>query len=652
MAQAAVNGGVKKLSPEQISAYLRPREVLRLDRGQFTVMVDGFQYTKQLEESRRSAIGPDATGLPLRTTYFLSHFHSDHYVGLFGRWPHGTIFCSQATAKLTELELKIQAARLQPLEMGAWHRLDLREATVVRSEEPMRPHELEVALVNANHCPGAVLFLFRSPTMGVVVHTGDFRWNGASTAGGGSTSTPAARPERRSLQDQKPKAKAIAPGLGRSLGVGRKQTRPRTEPVSSDVGSGAPLLPEIMRMGDDVLLQSVCGKADVLFLDNTFCDPAYLLPSQEESFRSASVALRESVRKRFDALMTARVGQVAVVMPQEPAADPHGEAAAPRQADAPTPAKSLRSIVVRVAILVGTYTIGKERIAMALRRFLQGSSAADAPTIPIYASRRKIELIRCSDGLLEEGDFRPTPTVTEDIPADAAEDADASPVERRIMADVHEMRHAVSAEVFGLQGVVPTATVLATVCLCNLGTLQYPRLADAAKEGSIPLWDETTPPRNDGDDPDKEAEAEASTRQTTWLPLSAFDLVFGVEGTGWAAKHSPSRRSRRVDSVIETCSVPYSEHCAFQELIEFVGFLRPRRVVPTVSHDQFREQEPLFVERCARLRSEYSNVQPLARFFASASMRAEGSGSLAPPKPAAEVHTVASQSSDDVIDLT
>jgi hypothetical protein len=61
-------------------------------------------------------------------------------------------------------------------------------------------------------------------------------------------------------------------------------------------------------------------------------------------------------------------------------------------------------------------------------------------------------------------------------------------------------------------------------------------------------------------------------------------------------------------------SVPYSEHSSFDELLDFVSLVKPLTVVPTVSQEMFAKCEPLFVERCPRLRSKFSNTQPLSKF--------------------------------------
>uniref|UniRef100_A0A9I9CY62 DNA ligase n=1 Tax=Cucumis melo TaxID=3656 RepID=A0A9I9CY62_CUCME len=97
-------------------------------------------------------------------SYFLSHFHSDHYGGLSPTWCKGIIFCSHLTARLLLEVLKVPLPFVHPL--------PLRQPTTIDG--------CEVILVDANHCPGAVQFLFKIPCgdgkFERYVHTGDFRF--------------------------------------------------------------------------------------------------------------------------------------------------------------------------------------------------------------------------------------------------------------------------------------------------------------------------------------------------------------------------------------------------------------------------------------------------------------------------------------------
>ncbi|XP_058179312.1 DNA ligase 6 isoform X2 [Rhododendron vialii] len=136
-------------------------------------------------------------------SYFLSHFHSDHYAGLNANWSKGIIFCSHTTARLLIEVLKISSLFVVPLSLS----------------EPVLIDGCEASLIDANHCPGAVQFLFRIPGSGggkseTYVHTGDFRY---------------------------------CDSMKLELGL--------TEFVG----------------------------CDAVFLDTTYCDPKFLFPSQEES---------------------------------------------------------------------------------------------------------------------------------------------------------------------------------------------------------------------------------------------------------------------------------------------------------------------------------------------------------------------------------
>ena len=52
-----------------------------------------------------------------------------------------------------------------------------------------------------------------------------------------------------------------------------------------------------------------------------------------------------------------------------------------------------------------------------------------------------------------------------------------------------------------------------------------------------------------------------------------------------AARGTASRGKRQQKGTLVLYSVPYSEHSSFRELREFVDWLKPARIVPTVGND-------------------------------------------------------------------
>ena len=100
----------------------------------------------------------------LTQNYFLTHFHSDHYGGLANTWESGIIYCSLPTATLVTEQLGVNRKYLHPLPMNT--------PTVIAS----RGKPITVTLLDANHCPGAVMFLFQVGKRNIL-HVGDFRWN-------------------------------------------------------------------------------------------------------------------------------------------------------------------------------------------------------------------------------------------------------------------------------------------------------------------------------------------------------------------------------------------------------------------------------------------------------------------------------------------
>ncbi|KAI9098758.1 beta-lactamase-like protein [Phlyctochytrium arcticum] len=106
-------------------------------------------------------------------TYFLSHFHQDHWGGITKNWNYGPIHCSDVTGRLLVhvLDLPREYIITHPLNV----RVDLQNGHSVQ-------------FMDANHCPGAVVLIFdvatgetdssdsaQSQTLRYV-HCGDFRY--------------------------------------------------------------------------------------------------------------------------------------------------------------------------------------------------------------------------------------------------------------------------------------------------------------------------------------------------------------------------------------------------------------------------------------------------------------------------------------------
>ncbi|ETO21626.1 hypothetical protein RFI_15577 [Reticulomyxa filosa] len=119
------------------------------------IIVDGFTNCSKLA--------------PKNAIYFLSHFHSDHYAGLNKGFNQGLIYASATTCRLAERILGVSRKYLMPLPPFERHKLE--ESTP----------RTWVTLLEANHCPGAVMFLFEveveqdSQRREYYLHCGDFR---------------------------------------------------------------------------------------------------------------------------------------------------------------------------------------------------------------------------------------------------------------------------------------------------------------------------------------------------------------------------------------------------------------------------------------------------------------------------------------------
>ncbi|PLW10338.1 hypothetical protein PCANC_19671 [Puccinia coronata f. sp. avenae] len=297
-------------------------------------------------------------GVPGVTGYFLSHAHSDHYTKLSSTWSHGKIYCSKTTANLVALKLRVHPRWIVPLDFNRPYTVD----------------DVQVVLIDANHCPGSAMFLFEGVTKPEgkpfrYLHCGDFR----------------AMPSH--LEHPALRSKVI----------------------------------------------------DICYLDTTYLDPKYCFPAQDQVIKGCCKAMKSRVldadptatmsstdqkklaeTRRSRAVLdswlnsstalprnVAQPPQVTVVLNDPPLAtiDPH-VASRPDEAATSNPpklasifepkskGKSAELTAQSTLILVGTYSIGKERIVISL---------AETLGTQVYcADARKVAILKCIDEADEE----------------------------------------------------------------------------------------------------------------------------------------------------------------------------------------------------------------------------------------------------------
>ncbi|KAE8384363.1 cytochrome P450-domain-containing protein [Aspergillus alliaceus] len=280
-------------------AYQRTCPFYKIIPG-FSICVDAFRYG--------AVEGCNA--------YFLSHFHSDHYIGLTGSWRHGPIYCSKATGNLVRQQLKVDPRWVVDLEFE-------------KTTEVPSTGGVKVTLIEANHCPGSALFLFEktmgsSPSKRVqrVLHCGDFRASPAHV-------------------------------------------------------QHALLRPEI---ADSATGQKRQQHIDVCYLDTTYLNPKYSFPSQIDVIEACA-----------DLCVSLDNGEDEGPAPWQSAKANNGGGSimkkffnsmtgAGKSQDQPSRPQG------RLLVVIGTYSIGKERICLAIARALKSK---------IYATAAKQRVCAC-----------------------------------------------------------------------------------------------------------------------------------------------------------------------------------------------------------------------------------------------------------------
>jgi DNA cross-link repair 1A protein len=282
-------------------AYERTCPFYKIIPG-FSIAVDAFRYGA-VEGSK---------------AYFLSHFHSDHYIGLTSSWCHGPIYCSRVTGNLVRQQLRVDPKWVVDLEFE--------EEREIPGTDGAR-----VTMISANHCPGSSLFLFekalnknKPEKMQRILHCGDFR------ACRAHIEHPLLRPDVQCKISGKTKEQKI----------------------------------------------------DVCYLDTTYLNPKYAFPPQEEVISACSemcVSLNSSAPSLTEPTETMKREQASKGMTDFL----QGTSKIKNEAELALPGLDRRG---RLLVIVGTYSIGKERICVGIAKALKSK---------IYAPAGKQRICKC-----------------------------------------------------------------------------------------------------------------------------------------------------------------------------------------------------------------------------------------------------------------
>lgn len=285
-ASAAAENNASRGKP----AYQRTCPFYKIMPG-FFIAVDAFRYG--------AVKGQNA--------YFLSHFHSDHYIGLTSSWTHGPIYCSKVTGNLVRQQLRVDPKWVVDIEFE--------QKTLIPGTQGV-----SVTMISANHCPGSSLFLFEKESgkekhtkLQRVLHCGDFRACRAHIE------------------------------------------HPLLRPDVLDVVSG----------------KNRQQKLDACYLDTTYLNPKYAFPPQQQVIQACADMCVSLNRSRADdtdgweQMKRERAGQgmVKFVRKESITEDPEH------------PKSPTRG---RLLVIVGTYSIGKERICVGIAKALNSKIFAPA----------------------------------------------------------------------------------------------------------------------------------------------------------------------------------------------------------------------------------------------------------------------------------
>ncbi|KAL5037393.1 hypothetical protein BDV3_006889 [Batrachochytrium dendrobatidis] len=287
--------------------------------------------------------------IPGCTAYFLTHFHSDHYGGLKKSFNSGPIYCSHITANLVAQQLGVDRSML--------HTIPLNTRTEIQG--------IQVTFIDANHCPGSVIILFEIPSVDAmqnnrnVLHTGDFRVHSSHF----------------------------------------------THP-SLCVNSDSPMIINPSRKSKsipDCSLSKPLIRLDEIYLDTTYCNPKYIFPLQDAVIASICELIQGAVSGKSIQSLVNRSTMTKFLSP----ASKHSNSSSEFLRNWLTGDNlhqcsgtnshyltRVRPPLCKILVVVGTYTIGKEKVFLAMSKAISSKIYADATKRRVLACLEDPDLDR------------------------------------------------------------------------------------------------------------------------------------------------------------------------------------------------------------------------------------------------------------------
>lgn len=446
-------------------AYERTCPFYKIIPG-FNICVDAFRYG--------AVQGCEA--------YFLSHFHSDHYIGLTANWTHGPIYCSKVTGNLVKQQLRTAAKWVVQLEFD-------------KNYDIPGTGGATVTMIPANHCPGSSLFLFQKPADKKtnrrgkrILHCGDFR----------------ACPAHATHELLRPDVKDTVTGK---------------------------------------LKQQVI---DICYLDTTYLNPRYSFPPQRDVIRACADLCATTSP---DPNCKDDLWEKSAKEDNTPAVSNYFKSEKQDQQTAETRDSPSNQ---RLLVVCGTYSIGKERICVAIAKALKTK---------IYAVAGKMRICK----QLEDPELAGLLT--------------ADPKEAQVhMQSLMEIRAETLQEY--LNGYKP----------------HFSRIIGFRPTG----WTYRPP------------SGKQVTANTSPSSIATQQIL---HGKGWKTRFAYKDFVAQRGSTKEAMcfGVPYSEHSSFRELAMFIMSLRIEKVIPTVNvgSEQSRKRMKAWLDRWSFERRRGGLVRPL-----------------------------------------